>query len=251
VAPGRGVVAPQAKGRSTYCSRSDHGSSQAERAGKYPALGKECSKCKKTGHFAHCCLSKGGAVRAAGAVVAVPVVAVQEVAQTGALTVAAEEEGSFYCVSRSWESAQEETFHQEGEAEVPGQPHQSLASGGVPAGSGTRAKKQLLVEGQLPAGQDVLDTAPPAVLRTVGCAVVVGLVLWWWSVAELFARGGRLAVKTFQAVRPNWSVLPVAEFPEGKLGVEAASQKDQGRIAMVGEQHQVCGRDSVWRQRSV
>jgi hypothetical protein len=48
-------------------------------------------------------------------------------------------------------STQEELFHQEEEAEVPGQPHQSLASGGVPARPGTkRAETELLVEGLHP-----------------------------------------------------------------------------------------------------
>jgi hypothetical protein len=74
-APGGGVVATQAKPKCGYCGHGDHGSSQAERAGKCPALGKDCNKCKKSGHFAHCCPSRG-AVKAAGAAVAVPVVAV-------------------------------------------------------------------------------------------------------------------------------------------------------------------------------
>jgi hypothetical protein len=55
--------------------------------------------------------------------------------------------GSAAPVGQVGVSTQGERFHQEGEAEVPGQPHQSLASGGVPARPGTKsAEKQLLVE---------------------------------------------------------------------------------------------------------
>jgi hypothetical protein len=145
VAPGRSVVAPQAGTKCTFCGHGDYGSSQAERAGKCPALSVECNKCRKTGHFPRFCTSKGRAVRAAGAA-AVPAV-VPAVAQTGAVT--GEEHGTFFCISGSCEPAQEVMRRQEEEAEVPGQPHQSLASGGVPAWPGTeRAEKWLLVAHQ-------------------------------------------------------------------------------------------------------
>jgi hypothetical protein len=133
-APGERVVCRPKYGS---CGQDDQGSSQAERAGKCPALGKECRKCKKLGHFSYCFQAKGGAVRAAG-VAAAPVV--PEVAQTGSVSRAMVEEGSFFNMSRSQDlmSALMEVLRQGEEAEAPGKPLQSLASRGVPARLGAK-----------------------------------------------------------------------------------------------------------------
>jgi hypothetical protein len=72
-APGPGKTSPSSS-KCNYCGSGGHGFSQAERAGKCPALDKDCNSCHKRGYFAHRCPSKAAGVKAVAAVAA-PVVA--------------------------------------------------------------------------------------------------------------------------------------------------------------------------------
>jgi hypothetical protein len=73
----------------------------------------------------------------------------------------------------------------------------------------------------------------------------VGVLLLWWIVVE-FPRG-RLSVRGRRRARARARKT----LPRVGAVCQLLGQEDQGRIATVGVQHHVCGKDGVWRQQSV